>query len=73
MNYLVKILVNDDGEKEENPKWHLQDPWDVMTFCQGELFDAATDCEFIQKNSDRGGITCPDCLRKVREIKAVKL
>jgi hypothetical protein len=76
MNALVKILTSDDGETRRNPKWHLavSTTGDFATFCEGEFFGlGASGCEYETKTSKRGGITCPLCLEKIREIKKVKL
>lgn len=76
MNRLVKILTDDLGEKRDNPKWCLihEIAGGNATFCGGEYFGSGeSGCEFLTKKSKRGGITCPDCLEKIKIIKAVKL
>ena len=75
MNFLVKILVSDDGEKREPQKWCLVVHYTgSQTFCQGEFFGfGESGCEFETKTVKKGGITCDECLRKIKEIKNVKL
>lgn len=77
MNILVKIIRDDDGEYVELPVWHLVDPGCDLgsaALCTGEFFGGGESAvEFETKQVRRGGITCPDCLRKLRAYKAVKL
>lgn len=77
MNHLVMLTVNDDGETIETPVWCLIDPAvnDAQrTLCGGEVFgDAEGPADGVTKTTRRGGITCPACLRKIKEYKAVKL
>lgn len=76
MNKLVKLITNDDGD-EEAPFWHLVDPANDMgpaTLCTGEFFGAGeSSCTYEVKAVKRGGITCPNCLGKLRTYKAVRL
>lgn len=71
MNHLVKIIVNEDGEREVNPKWHLINPFgdSIRTLCTGEAFDCG---EYEFKDSERG-ITCEGCKKMIRFIKSIKL
>lgn len=72
MNTLIKIIENTDGDKQE-PVWHLffhQGGGDKSVFCTGEFVDL---CIYKTKTVKRGGITCQDCLRKIKEIKAIQL
>ena len=75
MNILVKILVNDTGEIEESPKWHLMtNKMGNQAFCTGEFVGIGESrCEFEIKTVKRGGITCERCLQEIKRIKAVKL
>jgi len=76
MNQLVRMTKDDDGEIYENPKWCLVVIYagGPQNFCQGALFgQGESGVEFTTKVSKRGGITCPECLKKIREIKAVRL
>lgn len=77
MNYLVKILKDDNGEyrDKDHQFWHLVVNWTgTQTFCEGEFFGyGESGCEFEEKKVKRGGINCPKCLEKIKEIKKVKL
>ena len=76
MNKLVKIYKDDDGEIIENPVWHLVDPTILQaetTLCTGECFgEGESSVVFETKTVTRGGITCPDCLRKLKVYKAIR-
>jgi hypothetical protein len=77
MNHVVRLTTNDDGAAVENPVWCLVDPavadaW--RTLCGGEVFgDAEGPGIGETKCVRRGGITCPTCLLKIKQYKAVKL
>ena len=77
MNYLVKILKDNNGEVRDKDQqfWHLVVNYTgSQTFCEGEFFGyGESGCEFEEKSVKRGGITCPKCLKKIKEIKKVKL
>jgi len=76
MNYLVKILSNDDGEKYDNPKWCLimSDGGGLHTLCRGEFFGLGeSNCEYKTKSTNKGGVTCPNCIDIIKTIKAVNL
>jgi len=77
MNYLVKILSDDSGEPREKDFqfWHyVVDKGGTQTLCEGEFFGKGeSGCEFETKTIYRGGITCPNCLQQIKEIKAIKL
>lgn len=77
MNELVKITRDDDGQLTENPNWHLIDPTNEQgqaALCTQEFFGyGESRCEYETKKTKRGGITCPNCLQKIRLIKAVKI
>lgn len=75
MNNLVKILYDDDGEKVENPKWHLAIfDTGMMAYCSGEFFGLGESrVVFETKETKKGGITCANCLYKIKLIKSVKL
>lgn len=74
MNELVKILVNQCGEKDHNPKWHLVINEDTAKIvCTGEVFgDEEISMEFKIKHREKG-ITCPDCKDVVNWYKSIKL
>ncbi len=79
MSKLVKILINDDGEKTPLGErfWHLsvERSGDPMLLCSGEFYSFGCCTNVVAKTKivERGGITCPLCLKYIREIKAVKL
>ena len=76
-NKLVKILSDDDGYIDNDPKWHLVDPCNnggEATLCQGEYFGSGeTDCTYETKTRSRGGITCSQCIEYLKTYKRVKL
>ena len=72
---LVRIIVNDDGEKiaKKEQKWCAIANFDcVRTIC-GFVMDGDSSIEIESKTVNRGGITCADCLGRIKEIKAIKL
>ncbi|CAM1341778.1 hypothetical protein [Tenacibaculum aestuarii] len=78
MNYLVKILCDDNGEPRDKylQHWHYVKTTcgDSATLCDGEYFGfGASGCEYETKSVKKGGITCPKCLDFIREIKSIKL
>ncbi len=81
MNYLVKQIVNDDGDPVDpgDQCWHLMQYFtgDTGMLCTGEFVDdAATSGNgslYEFKNVGRGGITCHNCLAIVKQFKAVRL
>lgn len=73
---VVKITIDDDGEKVDEPKWHLvvigEDAH--QTLCTGEFYgEGVSNCVYKTKTVNRGGITCPECLDIIRVIKNIKL
>lgn len=73
---VVKILTSDQGEKYDKPKWHLvtEIAGGNATLCGGEYFGSGeSGCDYKVKRVDKGGITCEDCLKEIRIIKALKL
>lgn len=77
MNVLVKILVDDDGVEIDNPVWHLVDPTNHQgnaPLCTAEFFGGGESAVIFEaKRVKRGGITCPQCIEKIKTIKAIKL
>lgn len=58
---IVKILFNEDGEKENDTKWHLSEFFgdSPRTFCGGECYgDGEGSAIYETKETIRGGITC---------------
>ena len=77
-NHLVMLLTGDDpSEVKENPMWCLVDPGNhqgAATLCTNEFFGIGeSGCEYKQKSTSRGGITCPKCLEKLKLYKSIKL
>ncbi len=73
---VVKFLVNDIGEKEDNPTWHLVQPFGdaPRTVCTGEVFGAGEGSAIYEtKNIKEGKITCPQCLAIIKWYKSIKL
>ena len=73
MNELVKIKEPDELYVEH---WHLVSKMhgDNQVLCNGMFFGSgASDSEYETKQVKRGGITCSECLRLIKEYKKVKL
>jgi len=77
MHMVVRLYINEDNERIKDPVWCLVDPgaYDAArTLCNGEVFGASEgNARGEVKKVKRGGITCPNCLQKLREYKAIKL
>lgn len=75
MNTLVKILADDNGEVIENPKWCFSVHWSGnQALCSGQFYGyGESGAEYEIKSTKKGGITCTDCLEKIKQIKAIKL
>ena len=76
MNELVKITHTEDGDKIHKPYWCLSvfHAGSLMTFCDNQVFGLGEGiAKYKTKQKEVGGITCPNCLRRIKEIKAVKL
>lgn len=77
MNLLVKLKSLDDGEliPKEDQVWCLITPYadGPQTFCGGDYFGEGEGGAIgVTKRVKRGGITCPICIDRIREIKAVR-
>ena len=75
MNKLVKILSNEDGEKQHNPKWHLVQftGGSNASVCTSEVYGHGEgDAIYKEKESEKG-ITCPQCKAIVQWFKKVKI
>jgi len=77
VNSLVRIIRDDDGRETKDRAWHLVDPGNGQgpaALCTQEFFgEGESQCEYETKTAARGGITCTDCLRILKQYKAVKL
>ncbi|MGL4349481.1 MAG: hypothetical protein ACRCT2_02680 [Plesiomonas shigelloides] len=75
-NHVVKITQSEFGESPNADCWHLVSPItsEPATLCGGEYFGVGlSDAEYKEKTVERGGVTCPECLRIIKFMKAVKL
>lgn len=73
---LVKIIIDDDGQKIEKPVWHMvQNNGDAeRTVCSGEVFGfGETSGQSIEKPFKKGGITCKNCKDVIRWYKSIPL
>ena len=76
MNYLVKLLTTEDGDSIYDPKWCLsvEIAGASSALCSQQCYGIGNSpVHYETKAIKRGGITCPECLEKIREIKAIKL
>lgn len=71
----VKLSVNEDGEPDTRGRHLVSDFGGSPTlFCTGEVFGHGEGyAEGAVRDVKRGGITCADCLDRIREIKAIRL
>ena len=74
MEYVVKMITDDDGEPYGSSKWHYVATWGdtPRTLCEGHVFGGLgeSQAEFQTRN---GRVTCEKCISIIKEIKAVKL
>lgn len=78
-NYLVRMITDEDGDAAPDV-WHLSwpDAGSNSVFCTGEFYNVGgamgegNACA-EEKTTKRGGITCDDCLDKIKQIKKVKM
>jgi hypothetical protein len=74
LNNLVKIKVDDNGEKKRSPKWCLVDPCSYQgssNLCTHEYFGIGESaCVYETKV---GKITCPECIRIIKTYQKIKL
>lgn len=77
MHTIVRLITDDDGEANPDAKlWHLVDPGmrnGEAALCTGEYFGEGEQAVGVQKTVKRGGITCPLCLDKLKDYKAIRL
>lgn len=76
MHTIVKFITNDDGDKHPSSDWHYVDTFGDAdrSFCGGEVFGMGeSSLQYESKEVLKGGITCPLCLRRIKEIKSLKL
>lgn len=74
MAFVVKITRDDNGESIENAKWCWIDATNAQgaaAFCSAQFFGPGESrCEYKVKE---GKITCPECIKKIKTIKEIKL
>ena len=76
MNHTVKIYFNDDGDKQSKPKWHYVTHHgdSPRTLCTGEAFGEGEGAAiFKDRVTEKGGITCDQCLIIIKHMKKIKL
>jgi len=73
-NRVVKITIDDNGERKQNPKWCLIDPCNYQgasTLCTKEFFGyGESGCVYKTKI---GNITCPNCIEIIKTYKGIKI
>lgn len=76
MTVSVKLLIDEDGDADERNTWHLSVYFSgsPTLFCTGEVYGQGEgNAEGVERTRVRGGVTCEDCLNRIREIKAVRI
>ena len=76
MHTIVKFTKDDDGYSVKNDKWHLvvNEAGCHSKSCTGEVFGfGSSGVEFKEKDSIKGGVTCPACIEKIKFYKAIQL
>jgi hypothetical protein len=78
MQTLAKQLINEDREKvlPEDMRWHALEEVtsDRALVCTGEFVDFGAGAgDYIFKNVNRGGITCEECIERIKYFKSIKL
>ncbi len=72
---LVKIMVNDDGDNVDNPKWHIIGHYlDARrTLCGGEVFGyGSSNAKYEVKEGTMKDCDCNRCKAIVRWYKELK-
>lgn len=73
----MKIIRFNDGQLSDDSRWHLVDPTDIFTgttICKGDVLgDAESRIEIKSKMVKRGGITCEECIKKIKTYKSIAL
>ncbi|EKP0311613.1 hypothetical protein ACTG16_22880 [Aeromonas sp. 23P] len=74
-NHVVKLTSSEFGESHSS-EWHLVSPIlsEPATLCGGEYYgEGQSHAQFEEKIVPKGGVTCEECLRIIRFMKATKL
>lgn len=72
---LVLITVNDDGDEQDDPQWHLYetDGGGPHALCTGEFVgQRESECVYELKEVNCG-VPCPNCRDIVKHHKTIKL
>lgn len=74
---LVKF-IQDEGMDEDykDEYWHLSTTacGDPQKFCTNEVYgEGQGNAKGTVKIRQKGGITCPECLKQIKQIKSIKL
>lgn len=73
---LVKFFSDDDGRDSDSSIWHLVTSVSggACALCTLEFFgEGESSVVYETKRRERGGISCPECMKQIRTIKSVKL
>jgi len=73
---VVKFSTDDGGEKVIKDDWHLviNSAGSSSKLCTLEVFGfGESGSVYKEKEVDRGGITCKNCLREINFFKSIKL
>ena len=79
MQLLAKQLINEDQEPVpvDDQVWHAIDnnvSGDAALICTGEFIDPGAGCgEYELKTVSRGGITCRECINRIKHFKSIRL
>lgn len=77
MQTLYRYLKLSDSAEHvgdfDSKVWHASLSTDTLRTVCGDALDADGDFEYITKTVNKGGITCGDCLRIIKDIKAIRL
>lgn len=75
---IVKFTANEDGDQipNEDQVWHYShlSVNANIAFCTGEFYGYGdSSVQFIERTIESGGITCLQCLEKIKTIQSIKL
>lgn len=72
---LVKIITNEDGEKVDNPTWHVVNDFgdSPRTLCGGEAFGQGESSATYKEKTTEKGVPCRKCRDIIKSIKSIRL
>ena len=74
MNWLLKITTDEDGAiPPVDQRWHVLVHSDTIRTACGHAYDDGGDIAGIERAVKRGGITCGNCLKTVKQFKGISL